>query len=137
MGLVARVLAAIVGLLDIETGSWALIDPRGWFDSFPGFGHHWVAAHGPYNDHLVTDAGAGFLAIGIVLVFAAASGRALALRLAAVGLLAHALPHFLFHVTNPDRGLHGFDVAAGVWGLLLESVVAVAILLLVRSERVR
>jgi hypothetical protein len=137
VGLVARVLAAIVGLLDVETGSWALIDPRGWFASYPGFGHHWVAGEGSYNEHLVTDAGAGFLAIGIVLVFAAVSGRALALRLAAAGLLAHALPHFLFHVTNPHRGLHGFDVAAGVWGLLLESVVAIAILVTVRTERVR
>src|SRR3954451_4832762 len=60
-----RLLLMLVGLLDAATGLWALADPRGWFDKFPGFGHHLVSGQGgAFNEHLASDAGAGFLAVG-------------------------------------------------------------------------
>ena len=120
-----RILLAIVGALDIGTGGWALIDPRGWWDKFPGFGHHWVSGQGgAFNEHLASDAGAGFLAVGLVLVVGGLVGSPLAVRLAALALLAHALPHFLFHVTHSPADLSRSDKAAGVYGLLAEAVIA-------------
>ena len=44
------------------TGLLARLDPRVFYDDFP-FGRRWVAADGPYNEHLVTDFGAALLAI--------------------------------------------------------------------------
>ncbi|MDQ4068297.1 MAG: hypothetical protein M3203_02285 [Actinomycetota bacterium] len=52
-------------------GLWATLDPRGFHDGFPGGGRQWVAGDGPYNAHLVADAGVGFLAVGVVLLLAA------------------------------------------------------------------
>ena len=53
-------------VIDVATGMWALVDPHGWYDDFPGFGHHWVAGQGgTFNEHLASDAGAGFLAVGV------------------------------------------------------------------------
>ena len=52
-------------------GLWATLDPRGFYDGFPGAGRQWVAGDGPYNAHLVSDAGIGFLAVGVVLLLAA------------------------------------------------------------------
>jgi hypothetical protein len=133
-----RVLLAIVGGLDIGTGGWALVDPRGWYDDFPGFGHHWVSGQGgTFNEHLASDAGAGFLAVGLLLVVGAAIGAPLAMRLAALALLAHALPHFIFHVAHSPEHLSGGDKAAGIYGLLAEAVIGAIVLLFARSRRRR
>ena len=119
-----RVLLAIVGGLDIGTGGWALLDPQGWWDKFPGFGHHLVSGQGgAFNEHLASDAGAGFLAVGVLLVVGAVLGTPIAMRLAALALLAHSLPHFIFHVAHSPDHLSGGDKAAGIYGLLAEVVI--------------
>jgi hypothetical protein len=125
-----RILLALVGVLDTETGVWALVDPRGWYDNFPGFGHHWVSGQGgTFNGHLVSDAGAGFLAVGVVLVVGALVGSPLSMRLAALALLAHALPHFIFHAAHSPEHLSDGDKAAGTYGLLAEAVIGAVTLL--------
>src|SRR3954447_3845175 len=50
----------VLGLPQLAIGAWALASPSGWFDTFPGAGHHWLPAYGPYNSHLATDVGATF-----------------------------------------------------------------------------
>ena len=131
-------LLALVGLIDGATGGWALIDPHGWYDRFPGFGHHLVAGQGGvFNEHLASDAGAGFLAVGIVLLVGAIVGSALAMRLAALALLAHALPHFLFHVAHSPQHLSRADKAVGIYSLLAETVIAAATLVGARPRRLR
>ena len=40
-----------------STGLWATLSPRSFYDEFPGGGRAWVAADGPYNEHLVRDFG--------------------------------------------------------------------------------
>ena len=131
-----RVILLLVGLIDGATGGWALIDPRGWWDSFPGFGHHLVSGQGgAFNDHLVSDAGAGFLAVGVVLVVGAIIGSPLAVRLAALALLAHALPHFLFHVAHSPDHLSRGEKAAGIYSLLAEAIIGAAALVGARPRR--
>jgi hypothetical protein len=132
------VLLGLVGLIDVVTGGWALVDTRGWYDKFPGFGHHWVSGQGgTFNAHLVSDAGAGFLAVGVILVVGALVGSPLAMRLAALALFAHALPHFLFHVAHSPDHLNGGDKAAGTYGLLAEALIGAAALVGVRPHRSR
>lgn len=131
-------LLALVGLIDAATGGRALVDPHGWYDKFPGFGHHWVSGQGgSYNEHLVSDAGAGFLAVGLILVVGALIGSPLAMRLAALALLAHALPHFIFHVSHSPDHLSRGDKAAGTYGLLAEAVIGAFALLGARARRRR
>lgn len=131
-----RVILVIVGLIDGATGMWALVDPQGWFDKFPGFGHHWVSGQGgAFNEHLASDAGAGFLAVGIVVVVGALIGSPLAMRLAALALLAHALPHFLFHLAHSPAHLSHGDKTAATYGLLVEAVIGAFALVGARPRR--
>ena len=58
----ARVALVALAIGNGSTGLLARLDPQGFYDDFP-FGRSWVAADGPYNEHLVTDFGAALLAI--------------------------------------------------------------------------
>jgi hypothetical protein len=131
-----RIGLAYLALTELSTGIWAVIDPSGWYRNFPGFGHHWIPVTGPYNQHLVTDAGAGFLAVGVLLVIAAVMiERTVVVQVALVTMLFHVVPHFLFHLVHHEH-LSAFDKAAGIGGLGLDALVA-ALLLVVMSRRTR
>ncbi len=84
----------------LPVGLWALISPRSFHEDFPVAGRHWVSALGPYNEHLTTDVGAAYLALGVLLASAGILlGRGL-VRVALVSWLAFAVPHFAFHLTT-------------------------------------
>lgn len=53
-------------------GAWASFLSNRFYDSFPGGGRQWIAGDGPFNEHLVSDTGVGFLAVGVVAALAAA-----------------------------------------------------------------
>jgi hypothetical protein len=62
-----HVMAARVALVALAagqgaTGLLARLNPQVFYDDFP-FGRSWVAADGPFNEHLITDFGAALLAI--------------------------------------------------------------------------
>ena len=71
-------------------------------ESFPGFDPRLVAAEPPYNEHLVTDVGAGFLATGVVLLVAAVWANRAAIGIALLAFVAFTLPHVVYHATNPS-----------------------------------
>lgn len=58
----ARVALVALAIGNGSTGLLARLDPQTFYQDFP-FGRSWVAADGPYNEHLVTDFGAALLAI--------------------------------------------------------------------------
>ena len=58
----ARVALVALAIGNGATGLLARLDPRVFYDDFP-FGRSWVAADGPFNEHLATDFGAALLAI--------------------------------------------------------------------------
>jgi hypothetical protein len=126
-------LAIVVGLaylavVDVTVGVWALVNPLSFFRSFPGLGQHWVAAVPPYNHHLVIDAGAGFFGVGIVVALAAWWGERRLVQAAAIGSLAHDLPHFLFHLLHPSSVLSSFARAANTGGLAFSCLVGASVL---------
>lgn len=100
-----RVGLIAIGVPNLLTGLWAVVSPQGWFDSFPGFGPALVAAEPPYNAHLATDAGAGLLASGLVLLAAAWFADRRSTQLALIAFAAFAIPHAAFHALNPAPGL--------------------------------
>jgi hypothetical protein len=119
----------IVALPTLYTGVWALIDPSGWFHNYPGFGSAWTAALGTYNHHLTIDTGAGFLAIGIGLLYALFRFTRPTIRLALVVYLVFSIPHLVFHLQNPSATLSGTDKMIEM-GLLLAAVVVPLVMLL-------
>lgn len=109
------------------TGLWAILDPSGWFNDFPGFDPRLVAAIPPYNAHLAADAGAGFLATAVALVLAAWWGDRRVVLLALATYLSFAVPHLVYHVVNPSPGLSDAEDLRNVATLVIAVAFPVAL----------
>ena len=130
-----RIALVALGVPNALAGLWAVLAPDSWYDSFPGFDPRLVAAEPPYNAHLVTDAGAGLLASGFVLLAAAWLGDRRSVCFGISAFLVFAVPHTVWHAMNESPGLTSAEDARNV-GTLVFSVV-VAVVLLVASTRGR
>jgi hypothetical protein len=111
----------ITGLAMFGFGVWALAWPQSFAD-FIDFA--------PYNEHLIHDAGAFQVGIGVTLLLALRWRDSLTVSLAgfAVGSGMHAVNHFV----DLHLGGHGYDS----WGLgVLALLAAVALVARVRSLR--
>jgi hypothetical protein len=107
------VVAAVVGaLVFLVPGIWAFFWPASFYDN--------IATFPPYNRHLFHDLGAFQLAVGAAMLAALVWTDALFVALlgGAVGMVMHAISHFL------DHGLGGRDSDA--WVL---SVIAIVVLI--------
>lgn len=132
-----RGVAAALAVPQVAIGLWAVLAPSGWFDSFPGFDPRLVAATPPFNEHLATDAGAGFLATGVALLVAAVWGWRRPFVLGLVTYLCFTVPHALYHAFNEAPGLSGSEDVVNVFGLALGPVVAAGVLVLAVWRPVR
>jgi AhpD family alkylhydroperoxidase len=121
----------VLALPQALIGLWALVAPRGWFDTFPGAGHHWLPAYGAYNEHLATDVGATFIALGLLLLAAALYLERRLVQVALAAYLAFEVPHFVYHL-GADDALSGGDQIASAVTLALTVVLAIALLALTR-----
>jgi len=126
---------AILGVLHLLWGVGAIAAPRWFFDNFPGFGRHWTAAYPPYNEHLMTDVGAAFLALGVLLLVAAWLRDRKVTNVVLTGLLVFSTAHLIFHARHPGN-LEGADLAASLVSLAL-GVVVPGLLLIVSGPRSR
>jgi hypothetical protein len=129
-----RIGLVALGVPNALAGGWAIFAPQGWYDSFPGWDPRLVAADPPYNAHLVTDAGAGLLASGLVLLAAAWLADVRSVRLGLVAFAAFAIPHAAFHVLNPSDGLTDAQDLQNA-GVLVFTVVAAAVLFVASGRR--
>lgn len=86
----------------------------------------------PFNAHLATDAGGGFLATGVVLVLAAAWGERRVAQLALGGVLTFALAHLSYHALSPAPGLTESENVISVIALVLAAAIPVALLVATR-----
>ena len=114
----------------VGIGLWATLATRSFYDDFPGFGRHWVADDGPYNAHLASDAGVGFLAVGVVLLVALLWMNQQVIQVALLAVLVHDLPHVLFHLRDPNA-IGSVDQLLSAGGLTLGVVLATVLLLAV------
>lgn len=114
-------------------GLWATVASRSFYDAFPGGGRHWVAGDGPYNAHLVGDAGVGFLAVGAVLLLATAWLDRRVVQAALLAALVHDVPHLLYHLRHPNDALGSADTLLSDGGLALG--VALALIMLAAVSR--
>jgi hypothetical protein len=97
-------------------GAWAWFWPRDFFDTFPGFGHHWTAAYPPYNEHLVTDLGATFLTLAFLLAVGAVVADRRVRGVVLAGVLVFNALHLSFHLTHHE-GMAEVDVWASLAAL--------------------
>ncbi len=130
-----RWLLSLLATVQLAVGGSALLAPSSFYVSFPWFRDRWISAYGPFNEHLVVDAGAGFLATGLALAIAACWLQRPIIIVALVTYLAQALPHVIYHLGSPGPGLPLPDQVANVVGLAGGVVVAGLLLLAwLRSE---
>lgn len=118
----------VIAIPNVVAGLWAVLDPQGWYENFPGWAPRLVAALPPYNEHLATDAGAGLLASGVVALLAAWWNRRDVTVVAMSAYLAFALPHALWHLTNPSDLMSGGEDTVNSLTLLFSVVIAAAVL---------
>lgn len=124
---------ALLGLGQGTTALFALAAPRSFYDDFPLPGAGWVSALAPYNEHLIRDYGASYLALAaLALVAAWVAERRLA-RLALALWLVAAVPHLAFHVAHADRPA-GLSGALSLLTLSANALVALVLLVLVPRE---
>ncbi|OEU85205.1 hypothetical protein DB35_01650 [Streptomyces abyssalis] len=123
-----RVLLAILALIGAYTGGWAYFAPHQWYRDFPGFGLSWLPQLGPYNEHLATDAGAMFLALFVLSLFALGHVRNnLVSQATGLAWLTFDVLHLIFHFRHLD--VYGtLDVALNVVALTMAVLVPAGLL---------
>jgi hypothetical protein len=121
----------LVAAAQAEVGIWGLLSPHGFFTGFPGGGHHWVSAIGPYDEHLVRDYAALELGFAVLLLCAVIWFERRLVLVAGAAFLAGTVPHFAYHLTTTDR-LSTADNAASLGGFALEIALAALAMAAVR-----
>jgi hypothetical protein len=128
--IVIRIGLVVLAAGGVWVGAWAALAPQSFYDSFPGFGHTWVALDGPYNQHLITDVGELNLALAIITIVAAVKLSPALVRAVCAAWLVYSLPHLLYHATH----LHIYDPADQVGNVVsLSFNVVVPIVVLIAS----
>jgi hypothetical protein len=108
---------------------WILVAPKGFYDTFPGAGTHWVSALPPYNEHLERDFAAGALGLTVLAALSAWWMEKRLVQAAAISLFAAGLPHLIYHLGTTSHYSTGDNVAS-LFGLALDVLVPLAILYL-------
>jgi hypothetical protein len=130
-----RVGIAVVAVPIAVVGIWATVSPRGFYDDFPGGGHHWVSAVGAYDEHLVRDVGALYLGSLVLLVLAWVWLDRRLVQAALISCAVAALPHLIYHATALD-GFSAGDALAEIGGLALNFFLPIGLLFLTRTRAV-
>jgi len=126
---------AVLAVTPALVGTWATIAPRGFYDDFPGGGHHWVSAVGPYDEHLMRDVGALYLGSLVMLVLAFVWLERRLVQAALLSYAVAAIPHLAYHATALDNFSTG-DAVAEIAGLALGVVLPLGLLTITRTRRV-
>jgi hypothetical protein len=124
----ARIALALLFAQGLIIGTWAAAWPRSFYDDFPGGGRSWVAADGPYNEHLVRDFGDLNLALAVVTLVALIAFTRSVVLAAALGWIVYQTPHLVYHLRHLDL-YDTSDKVANVTSLLLALVLPIVVLL--------
>ncbi len=130
----ARIGLLLVAAAQAEIAIWGLVAPRSLFTGFPGVGHHWISALGPYDEHLVRDFAAAELGLAVLLVGAAIWFERRVVMLAGAAFLAATIPHFVYHLTTTGS-FSTADNLASLGSFVLELVLVGWAMLVARPDR--
>jgi hypothetical protein len=116
-----RVALALLALSAAFVGFWALLAPSSFYASFPGLGFTWVSEAGPYDEHLVRDVGALYLALLVVSVLAVLRPAVVRPWVAGLAWLVFGIPHLVFHAAHAGAG-DAVELAALAVSVLLGAI---------------
>lgn len=124
----ARAGLVVVALAQAEVGIWGEVAPHSFWSGFPGLGHHWVSAAGPYDEHLVRDFASAELGLAVLLLCAAIWFERRLVLIAGAAFLAATIPHLAFHLFNADTlstadnitslGSFVLEIALVIWAMV-------------------
>ncbi|OLT46191.1 hypothetical protein BJF88_04945 [Cellulosimicrobium sp. CUA-896] len=94
VGLVGTIVIAL------GVGVWAYVLPREFYDHFPSLLGEWISQDGPYNEHLIRDHGAQYLALGAASVAALFWRSQPLYRVLGIAWGSFGVLHVAYHVTH-------------------------------------
>jgi len=121
--LATRVVGAVIGAFYLVTGAWAFLAPMSFFSA--------VATFAPLNTHLLHDAGAFQVGLGLALTVPAALRAPL--RAPLIAVLGASVLHVLAHVEDIRLGGHPTTDLPVL--MLICVALAVALVVEVRAHR--
>lgn len=127
-----RWMAAVLAVAAAYQGVWAAGFPLSFYNDFPGPGLHWVAALGPYNEHLVRDVGALNLSLLVLSVWALRRPTREAMVVTGGAWLIYNAIHFLWHMLH----LHVFSTVDKIGVAVTLSVLLILSILLMLPLKV-
>lgn len=87
-------------VIALGVGVWAYFFPLGFYDHFPWILGEWISQDGPYNEHLVRDHGAQYLALGAAGVAALIWRSQIGFRLLGIAWTLFGILHFAYHALH-------------------------------------
>ena len=87
-------------LLGLFVGGWAYFAPHSFYDSFPGLLGSWVSVNGPFNEHLIRDVGAMYLALAAASVGGILWRNEVVFRVLGIAWTVFGALHFLYHALH-------------------------------------
>lgn len=130
-----RIILWLLAALGGFVGGWALFAPRAFYDAFPFpavFGA-WVSGDGPFNEHLIRDVGALYLALAAASAVAALMRRADASVVVGIAWLVFSVPHLVYHLGHLAH-LAPIDAIGQPISLALSLVLAIPLCVPPRRE---
>jgi hypothetical protein len=129
-----RIVLAATALVGLFVGSWAAFSPVSFYDAFPGFGRIWISIDGPFNEHLIRDVGALYLALAGASIAAIFSRSPDAARVVGVAWTIFGIPHLGYHLAHLQH-LSPLDVAGTIVSLGGSLALGIALLVPGRGRK--
>ena len=113
---IRRIILWATAAIGLFVGLWAAAWPQAFYDAFPGLGRIWIAVDGPFNEHLIRDVGALYLALAAASIAATFSRTPDAGRVIGVAWTVFGIPHLIYHATG-FAGMAPVDVIGNIVSL--------------------
>lgn len=94
---------AFSAALGVLVGGWAYFAPQGFYDSFPGALGSWVSVDGPFNEHLIRDVGAMYLALAAASIGGLLWRSTVGFRVLGIAWTVFGVLHFLYHALHLEH----------------------------------
>ncbi len=121
-------------VLSAVLGIWAYFLPQAFFDHFPIVLGEWVSTDGPFNEHLVRDHGAMYLALGAAGVYGLVRPSLPVYRVLGIVWSVFGVLHFAYHVGHLDH-LGQMEATAQLIALVVALGLGIAMLIPGRRQR--
>lgn len=121
-------------VLGFTVGIWAYFAPHAFYDEFPGILGSWIHQDGPFNEHLIRDVGAMYLALALSSVGGLIWRHPVADRILGIAWTTFGVLHFAYHAAHLAH-LSTSDAIGTVVTLGISLVLGVLLIIPARATR--